>query len=335
MGDCIDTLNALGKPTLRLNKVCVSPFGGRVMGLYPAERLNALWTNAALGSEKTALSLLTGGGWTNLGGDRTWVSPEFDLFVSDASRPWETYKVPANLDPADYRVVHKSSDTVELETAIPVDFHRSGGKGTLSMRKRVTELTAPCVTLPSNVSAAGYELSCTLSVTGTLPPAARPAVWNLLQVPGGGEIIIPINAPSAIPTAFFGQQHWRQAGNRLVASVPAAANSYKFGVLADLCRGLMLYLNPAAPHPFMILRQFSVCSQEKYFDVPFTNPQQTGTVQQVYVDNGEFGGFGEMEHHSPAIIPGLTSKVTDTCSTWAFAGPVETLHDLAETLLKG
>jgi len=334
MKNYVATLEELGKPSQRLGKVYVQPFGGRVMGLYPQEGLNALWVNPALDTVVSSRAMLTGGGWANLGGDRSWISPEFDLFVSDASSPWETYKVPAELDPADYRVVSQCADTVELETGVNVDFYRSGGKGELSLRKRVTELNDPGVTLPADVFAAGYELTCSLSVTGTLPLSARPAIWNLLQVPGGGEIIVPVKGASA-PVAFFGKQRWRQDGQRLVASVPAAPDSYKFGVLADDCRGLMLYLNRAAPQPFMILRRFSVGSQEQYFDVPFTDPQRTGIVQQVYVDNGAFGGFGEMEHHSPAIIPGRTSKVTDTCTTWAFAGPVEALRELAEKLLKG
>jgi hypothetical protein len=329
MEDYITTLTALGKPPLWLDKVCVLPFSGRVMGLYPQEGLNALWVSDALGSATSAQALLTGGGWTNLGGDRTWVSPEFDLFVSDASRPWETYKVPAGLDPAAYRVVSHCADTVELETAMSLDFYRSGGKGEMSLRKRITELDAPGFSLPAGVSAAGYELTCTLSATGALPPSARPAIWNLLQVPGGGDIVIPVK-DSAAPVAFFGHQQWRQDGQRIVASVPVAPDGYKFGVLAGHCRGLMLYLNLTAPQPFVILRRFSVGSQDQYFDVPFTDPQRKGFVQQVYVDNGAFGGFGEMEHHSPAIVPGQCSKVTDTCTTWAFAGPTDKLRGLGE-----
>ena len=332
MDNHIETLKQLEKPALWLNKVCVLPFGGRDLGLYPLKGLNALWVNPALGSAANAQALLTGGGWTNLGGDRTWISPEFDLFVSDASRPWETYKVPAGLDPADYRVARHGANTVELETAVRVDLYRSGGKGELSLRKQITELDAPDFALPSGVSAAGYELACTLSAIGPLPPAARPAIWNLLQVPGGGDIVIPVKGSEA-PIAFFGHQRWRQDGQRLVASVPVSPEGYKFGVLADQSRGLMLYLHLSAPQPFMILRRFSVGAQDRYFDAPFTDPQRTGIVQQVFVDNGAFGGFGEMEHHSPAIVPGRFDEVSDICTTWAFAGPAEALRNLSEMLL--
>ena len=294
MENYFETLTELGKAPLRLDKVCVLPFSGRVMGLYPREDMNVFWTNPALGSAATARTLVNGGGWTNLGGDRTWVSPEIELFISDLSRPTETYKVPRGLDPADYRVASHRANTVELETAVAVDFYRSGCRVELSLHKRVTELGVPDFPLPAGVSAAGYELACTLSAAGPLPSAVRPAVWNLLQVPGGGEIVIPLKSPGA-PDSFFGRQQVRQAGDRLYASVPVASDSYKFGVQAVQCRGLMLYLSLAAPQPFMIARRFNVGAQSDYFDVPYGNLQQQGAVQQVYVDDGTYGGFGEME----------------------------------------
>lgn len=334
MENYIETLTELGKTPLRLGKLCVLPFSGRVMGLYPREGLNVLWTHPALDLAASARTLLTGGGWTNLGGDRTWVSPEVELFIPDMARPMESYKVPSALDPADYRVVSQGASTAELETSVAVDFYRSGCRGELSLRKRVTELGAPDFPLPAGVSAAGYELACTLSAAGSLPESLRPAIWNLLQVPGGGEIVVPLKGPDA-PLGFFGRQQYRQVGERIHASVPVASSGYKFGVLADHCRGVMLYLNFAAPQPYMILRRFSVGSRDQYFDVPFNAVQQRGFVQQVYIDDGTHGGFGEMEHHSTAMVPDQCSNVTDTCTTWAFAGSAEQLGLLAETFLRG
>ena len=332
MGNYCETLTALGKPPLCLGKTCVLPFSGRVMGLYPLEGLNVLWTHPALGSVTSARTLLTGGGWTNLGGDRTWLSPETELFIADISRPTESYRVPSGLDPADYRVLRHNNNTVELETAVAVDFYRSGCRAELSLRKRVTELAAPGFPLPAGVTSAGYELTCTLSAAGSLPTSLRPAIWNLLQVPGGGEIVVPVKGSEG-PVSFFGRQQCRHADGRLYASVPVATEGYKFGVKADHCRGLMLYLDLAAPQPFMIVRRFHVGAQKDYFDVPYTDPRQTGVVQQVYVDDGTFGGFGEMEYHSPAILPDRCSKVADTCTTWAFAGPAAALRQLAENHL--
>jgi len=326
----LDTLSTLGLEPLRLGKTVVLPFGGRVIGLCPQPDLNVLWTHPALSSAASAKALLASG-WVNLGGDRTWISPEHELFVADASRPGETYRVPPELDPGSYGVVSQSATAVELKTSVSVNFYRSGCQGRLSISKRVTELAAPEFALPEGVSAAGYELACTLVAEGNLPAAVRPALWNLLQVPGGGEIVIPIQGAAA-PVAYFGKQQGRRDGHCLVTSVPASQGSYKFGVMADSCRGVMLYLNLDVPQPFVIIRRFSVGSPEQYFDAPFTEQQRRGVVQQVYVDNGDLGGFGEMEHHSPAIIPDQCSEVTEICTTWAFAGPADRLRELTERM---
>lgn len=327
----LDTLSTLGLERLRLGKTVVLPFGGRVIGLCPQPELNVLWTHPALGSAASARALLVSG-WVNLGGDRTWISPEHELFVADASRPGETYRVPPELDPGSYGVVSQSATAVELKTSVSVNFYRSGCRGRLSISKRVTELAAPEFALPEGVSAAGYELACTLSVDGDLSAAVRPALWNLLQVPGGGEIVIPAQG-SATPVDYFGKQQWRKCGLRLAASVPAVSESYKFGVRAGHCKGLMVFLHLNAPQPFVILRRFSVASPEQYFDAPFNDPRQRGVVQQVYVDNGDLGGFGEMEHHSPAMVPDLSSEVRDVCTTWAFAGPARALSELVEWVI--
>lgn len=331
MKTLLDTLSTLGLEPLRLGKTIVLPFGGRVIGLCPQPDINVLWTHPSLGAATSARELLASG-WVNLGGDRTWISPEHELFVSDASRPDETYRVPLELDPGCYSVVSQSATAVVLKTSVAVNFYRSGCQGRFSITKKVTELEAPGFSIPEGVYAAGYELACTLVADGSLPTALRPALWNLLQVPSGGEIVVPVQG-AATPITYFGKQQWQKSGARLTASVPAASEPYKFGVLADHSKGLMVFLRLNAPQPFVILRRFSVAAPELYFDAPFNDPQQRGVVQQIYVDNGALGGFGEIEYHTPAMAPDLCSEVRDVCTTWAFAGPAQALSELVERVI--
>ena len=334
MGNYCEILTELGKPPLWLrNKVCVLPFSGRVMGLYPEKGRNVLWTNPALNSLVEARQLLSDDVWTNLGGDRTWISPEIELFIKDMSRPMETYQVPAAVDPGDYQVLRFGDNEVELETAITVDFFRSGGKVNLKLRKRIIVLDKPNMPfkLPAGVTGAGYKVECELSATEPLPGSVHPAIWNLLQVPGGGEIVVPI-ADGAKPVDFFGKPQYQLQNNNIRAAVPAALG-YKFGVRPENCTGMMFYLNLSIQQPFIIVRQFEVKPDGGYFDVPYTAPKQPGCVQQVYVDDGTYGGFGEMEHHSPAILPGIRNKITDTCTTWAFAGTVKELEKLIKKIV--
>ena len=334
LGKAFQTLSELGKSPIILGKLQVLPFGGRVLGLYPQENLNVLWTNPALESVASAQTLLGGGQWTNLGGDRTWISPEIELFIPDLDRPEETYQVPSGVDPANYRVLRHCRNEVELETTMTVDFYRNGCKADLLLRKRITALNTPDFPIPDGVDAAGYELLCTLSTPGNMPPAIHPAIWNLMQVPGGGEIIVPLRNRS-LPVHFFGRQQYRHEGKRLSAPVPATTKGYKFGLHAHACQGMMLYRNLTATQPYLILRRFTVGSPERYFDVPYNAPRQQGAVQQVYVDDGAYGGFGEMEHHSVALDPIIGANVTDSSTSWAFAGEANRLNLLAEALLVG
>ena len=328
-----DVLAALGHPVLQLPRMTVHPYGGRVMGLYPDGEQNVMWTNPALEDEVTAAPLLSSKTWTNLGGDRTWLSPEIEMFVADMDRVAETYRPPAAFDPGAYRVLSHSSVRVEMETEAEVDFFRTGSREKFRLHKRISALTAPDFPLPPGVAAAGYELRCTLAALQPLNPAVRPALWNLLQVPGNGEIIVPTARTN--PVEFFGGAQYICGGGCLRVAVPAAAEPCKFGLLPEDCTGKMLYLKVATPRPFLIIRWFSVGRSGDYFDIPFTEPKSPGTVQQIYVDNGIYGNFGEMEHHSPALISGVRDQVADTCTTWAFIGTAGVLEQLARTIIDG
>ena len=326
-------LTALGKPPLWLtDKVCVLPFSGRVMGLYPEEGLNVLWTNPALNSIVEAKRLLSGNFWTNLGGDRTWISPEIELFIKNMAQPMDSYCVPRAVDPGCYSILSQKDNEITLINEMAVEFFRSKCKTSLILQKQIKPLYLPDFDLPSGISAAGYELECTLYAPENASADIRPAVWNLLQVPGGGEIVVPLKN-SQPPAPFFGEQAYKQDKGLVSALVPAMREGYKFGIHADNCCGMMLYLNSKGSKPFLIVRQFDVHNAKEYFDVSFEHPENRGFSQQIYVDNGSFGSFGEMEHHSPAVIPRENNSISDTCFTWGFSGPVTLLQHIADKLL--
>jgi hypothetical protein len=328
------TLTELGKPPLWLtDKVCVLPFSGRVMGLYPEEGLNVLWTNPAMNSIVEAKRLLSGDVWTNLGGDRTWISPEIELFIKDMAQPMDSYCVPRAVDPGSYSILSQKNNEITLINEMPVEFFRNKCKISLILQKQIKPLYLPDFDLPSGISAAGYELKCTLYSPENASADIRPAVWNLLQVPGGGEIVVPLKN-SQPPAPFFGEQVYKQDKGLVSALVPAMREGYKFGIHAGNCCGMMLYLNRKGTKPFLIVRQFDVHNAEEYFDVSFKTPKERGFPQQIYVDDGNFGGFGEMEHHSPAVIPKIRNSVKDISTTWAFSGHTTELDKLLRFLLK-
>jgi len=109
-------------PVMLRDKVLVSPLGGRVLGLYPAPDVNVLWVNPKLESEATAAGFLADPGWVNMGGHRSWISPEIETNVGDAGRFWETYEVPKAMDPAHFHAVTAGDDAVTFETNMDFAF---------------------------------------------------------------------------------------------------------------------------------------------------------------------------------------------------------------------
>ena len=87
--------------------ILVLPSYGRVLGLWCDKQAKSIyWINPGFlkrGSEKDE------SGWVNLGGHRIWIAPEREFFIGDLSRPFDTYKVPASVDPGQYEIEFESN----------------------------------------------------------------------------------------------------------------------------------------------------------------------------------------------------------------------------------
>lgn len=331
MNPMLSTLQEIGQEPVNLGgRVLVLPFGGRIIGLYPREDLNCFWVNPALESMDTARSLLGESGWANLGGDRTWISPEVDTNVGDPAHMAETYDVPKAVDPGAYQVAAMTDKSVTVASDMRVRFHRSNKTLDLTVSKNISLLNEPPFPIPDGVDFSGYMLQSRLE-SRDLAAGVFPALWHLVQVPGGGRIVIPV-ADDVRPRAFIGNPSVEQAEGCITCSVVTAA-SFKFSLHAKDCRGLLIYLKTDSDIPFMVVRELVVHDEDLYADVPCDDSLDTGHVQQVYVDDGALGGFGELEYHTPALGKVRASSIDDISSLWTFAGSIESLTTLFESVL--
>ncbi len=309
------------------DQVLVTPFGGRVLGLFPEPGINAFWVSPALADAGATKRLLAAPGWINLGGDRTWVSPEVETHIAEPSRQPVEIIVPKAIDPGAYRVTAAGDASVTLANDVELFFHGTGAPVRLALTKTVTSLAPP--PLVNGVHGAGYALELTLRATAPLPASARPALWDLVQVGGGGTIILPVRT-GAVPRTFSGQPVYSMHGTRLCCAV-GGGRSFKLAIHANDCRGAMAYLNTESTPALLVVRTFDVLEPSRYTDAPCNDLRATGYVQQVYVDDGALGGFGELEHHSGALSPGADS-VTDHSRTWAFTGSPAALQQQLDAL---
>ncbi len=109
MRNLSQALEKIGKKTQTYetpdgSRLFLLPYGARILGLYPAGNdENFYWVNKNLLDAESAKTVFDKGGWQNTGGDRTWLTPELDIFFPDypkCQKHWE----PPQLDATEYSV---------------------------------------------------------------------------------------------------------------------------------------------------------------------------------------------------------------------------------------
>jgi hypothetical protein len=331
MNKLVHILRAAGQKPLVINQnIVVLPFGGRVLGLYPEPEINVIWVNPLLESPGGARKFFAGKGWLNSGGDRSWIAPEVETHIGNENSA-ATYAVPRTIDPGAYKVVKTGNGFATLSTVLIAPFRRSGGKIRLRLTKTVRALKRAPVKIPPGVSYCGYRLESVLKLAGRRPAGLHPGLWNIMQVPGGGQIIVPVKGRGR-PVGFIGRPRYK-LGAGLITCRVKAKESFKFSLKAGHCAGLMLCLNRSGSRSTLLARRFGVFAEDNYRDVPFDDPSAIGHVQQFYVDDGQLGQFGEMEYHAPALGIRGRPQTTDVSETWAFAGPRRAIGAIAKDLI--
>lgn len=339
------SLAAAGFPTAALSDpamgaVCALPHGARVLGLFPGGGAdNLLWSHPDLAQPDTARAAFTATDWVHFGGDRTWVSPERELFLGDLARPWETYRVPAVVDPGSYTLAALSGELHWLGQS-QLFFNPRQQSTPVEIEKRVRLLPDPLrLDPPFNSSAgvryAGYEQSVSLRL---LEPAAAPPVslWNILVVPASGWAIVPVWGEARVRDFFAPTPPERlRVGPRAVAFQLDGLQQHKIALRAAYLAGRAGFLRELdAQHSSLLVRSFAVNPSGDYIDTPWEAPGETGYAFQSYNDGGSLGGFGELEYHTPAIGGGRGSdQLTDVSQVWGYTGPTPAIRRIAAHLL--
>ena len=318
-----DALRGAGHKTVLLgDDILVAPFCGRVLAVGPAGGENTIWTNPALETSASAAELLAGDGWLNHGGDRVWMSPEMETHIEDPDRMFETYEVAAEVDPGAYELVEQSDDRITMRSAGAPRFKQSGRTVDLAWDQTVERQDRPDG-LDDSIAFVGYRTTTALRAHDYAP--TEPALWRLLQVPGGGRITALTNSGNT-PLTLFGEPALSIEANRISCAVDADA-FYKFAIEHRDSAGVFLYRHDRGAASDLIVRKFPVVPGAVYSDVPNFDLEKRGYIVQVYVDDGGFGGFGELEHHSTALHDDLT-ETRDVCDTLIYRGPAAMIDKL-------
>lgn len=338
------TLAAIGKLVHTVEmpggaRVVLLLHGGRVLGLFGAnDEENYYWTNPALATAESANAYYSSGDWQNSGGDRTWLAPELELFFPKyPAIDISGYFQPRQLDPGCYTIEYRDG-TVRLVNRLSVTFYRTKTSADLEIQKWVTPAANPLrfekdSRLLCEVLYAGYTQHTALTMRAG--DTACVGLWNLIQMPHGGEMIIPVYARSK-PRIYFGTiaDSDLRVTDRAIYWRMEAQDEQKIGVRAAAATGRVGYRYGVGGSSTLIIRNFVVDPSGEYIDVPWNEPEDLGYCVQACNVNSRWGEFSELEYHVPAIGAG-TGRTTceDVSQVWGFRGPAEAIDHVMATLL--
>jgi hypothetical protein len=314
--------------------VLVTEHAARIIGVFPGPaEPNLLWVNAAAFGGVEALRRFIHAGEWNLGGDRVWVAPEIELHFSDPQNPsHQNYTVPPALDPGRWSLEQADTFGVALRNAGEAKNLVSNQSFRFETRRQIRLAAAPVDV--TDLHYIGYETASAIVITAPDRPDAAYGLWQLMQIPPGGEILIPAR-PDAEQVDYFKtdlSQHVRIAEGHLVFPV-TGTQQHKLGLRPHDVRGLMGYLRQDGENATLIVRQAAVFPGATYADYPGDARDRRDIALQFYNDSGDTGGFGEMEYHSIAADAAGFFNTRDVSRTWCFAGPLPRIRTVASELL--
>ncbi len=319
----------------------VLPYGARVLGLFSAkDRENFFWNNPRLEEEATARSLFASDDWHNTGGDRTWIAPEWDTFFPDATS--NAYWQPRTLDMSEYDVEH-SGGGFQFSRQMTLHLGRANRDVSLRLTKWFGPAGNPLrherdvAGIAEGVEYAGYTQRVTLESSGKL--AAQPSdvgIWNLLQLPPGGEMLVPLYSHTT-PQKCFGDVPADRVTmeDHLLRVRVDFSGSHKIALKAAAICGRAGYVYGQGDQFSLVIRNFFVNPSGEYIDVQRHDPDDYGyAFQMCRVDEPQYGSFCELEYHAPAIgaFPDPT-RSEDTSQVWAFRGGRDAIDAVARKLL--
>jgi hypothetical protein len=326
------------------SRVLLLAHGGRVLGLFgPQSEENFYWTNPGLAETKAARGFFAQEAWHNSGGDRSWLAPEVDLFLPRFPR-LDAYWQQRSLDPGRYRF-RNAAGRIALENRLRVRLSRSRREVSLRLAKSFAPAPNPLRHErdfdPSRIEFAGYAQHTSLELMGSSRSGpARVGLWNLIQMPPGGELLIPTYSRNE-PLRVFDSVGRIPPGDlrvdeHLVCYRMRQEGEHKISLRAASACGRAGYLLQDGVHWSLVIRNFSVNPSGEYVDSPWTDPDRLGFAVQACSVKSGLGSFAELEYHAPAIgrRTGQTG-CTDATQVWAFRGPKAAIHAVARRLLTG
>jgi len=278
----------------------------------------------------------------NAGGLRTWVAPE-DLFFVNARKDPESWFVPPALDPVAYRVVAESGNAAEFETDIELPAN-IGKTYSITLHSRIELLTDPPAEagpLPAGVSYMGIGKEHSLRnnsdmVIGEDLPYV--CLWSLLQLRPAGTTLVPVK--EGVDPEWAYREYFNPLGDRLAISGNIISvkidGKYrlKIGVRPEAAgKGIAFLRDDGDGSGVLFVKLFPVEPDGVYVDKPWGKESDYGDAIELYNDDGNMGGFTEIECHGPAKKLKKGESQSHGLKLHIFRGPIPELVKIGSALL--
>ena len=317
----------------------VTEHGGHVFGPFSeAYPEGIFWIPETVYDREQYGKLISRKIW-NIGGDRVWIAPEIEFNIRDRAHFRETLDTPKSIDPGSYEMTREgenvhlrmSLDLVSRNTvtgSMHIDFHRMIHRAENPLR-RLPSYEA----LMEGLSYCGIEEVIRLSGTSSEDVLAES--WDLLQIRPKGTLFIPMYEP------MRGTDHYEPAGgheqlteNGVTLRITGDSR-YKIAYRSAVLTGRFGYLADSdTDSSVLIIICYPNNPSAMYSEEPPLIEGDTGYSIHVYNDDGNSGGFAEMECNMPTIgKPTGIDCSEDRLSKWIFTGKTEKLKAVARILL--
>ncbi len=280
----------------------------------------------------------------NAGGLRTWLAPE-DLFFLPPDKDASKWFVPAELDPAPYTATAQSANEVSMElvTALPANI---GKTYHVKLTRRIALLSRfsdPSVgALPAGVTYMGINQFHSLeNLSDDIIGEDLPHVclWSLLQTHPSGTMLIPV-APGTDPASAY-REYFSPLGpdriaveNGIISVKIDGKYRSKIGVNGPAAgRGIAFLRDDGGGRGMLMAKLFPVDPNGVYVDKPWGKPSDYGDVIEMYNDDGNMGGFCELECHGPAMTLKKGEIQSHDMTLHIFKGPIPELRKIGAALL--
>jgi hypothetical protein len=263
-----------------------------------------------------------------------------DTFFKDEKL--DVYWQERQLDMSDYRVEYTGGGC-QLSREMRMHLARTNGNVDLRLTKWFGPAANPLrndrdvAQALASLQYAGYTQRIVMqSLDKVFQPAALLGIWNLIQLPEGGEMVAPTYS-RAVPQPCFGNipPDHVSVEDHVVRFFTDIPNSHKIAVKSSATCGRAGYFYGQGDTRSLVIRNFFVNPSGEYVDVQRIDMQDFGySVQLCRVDEPGIGSFCELEYHAPALgaLPD-PARSEDISQVWAFRGPREAIDAVALKLL--